>query len=75
MAIDHELGHLYFPKKVNDLRLLPKLAKPEKKKELNIAMHKLINPLVDNFVDYHLLDIANYYNFWFERKRKSLENG
>ncbi|KKN20929.1 hypothetical protein LCGC14_0930620 [marine sediment metagenome] len=74
-VITHELGHLYFPKKVNDLRLLPKLAKPEKKKNLNKAMHKLINPLVDNFVDYYLLDIDNYYNLWVKEKREILEYG
>jgi len=73
MVVAHELGHLYFPKKVNDLRLLPKLAKPEKKEELNQWMHIIMNPLVDNFVDYHLLDIDNYYNLWFEKKRKNLE--
>ena len=35
MVIAHELGHLYFPKRVNDLRLHPKLAKPVKRGELN----------------------------------------
>jgi len=75
MVIAHELGHLYFPKKVNDLRLLPKLAKPEKKEELNRMIHKLLNPLVDNFVDHYLRDIDNFYNFWLEQKRKNLENG
>lgn len=75
MIIAHELGHLYFPKRVNDLRLHPKLAKPEKRGELNRAIHNLINPLIDNFVDWHLLDIDNYYNFWLEEKRKNLENG
>lgn len=75
MVIAHELGHLYFPKIVKDPRLRPKLAKPEKKDELNNGMHKLLNPLVDNFVDYYLLDIDNYYNIWLEEKRKDLENG
>ena len=75
MVIAHELGHLYFPKRVKDLRLLPKLAKPEKLKELNVDIHNLLNSLIDNFVDYHLLEIGNYYNFWLESKWKNLENG
>lgn len=75
MVIAHELGHLYFPKQVNDPRLLPKIAKPKRKKELNIMIHHLLNPLVDNFVDHHLLEINDYYILWIEQKKKNLENG
>lgn len=74
MVIAHELGHLYFPKQVNDPRLLPKIAKPKRKKELNEMIHNLLNPLVDNFVDYYLLNIDNYYNLWLEQKKKNFEN-
>ena len=73
MVVAHELGHLYFPKKVNDPRLLPKLAKPERENEVDGLLLILLNALIDNFVDHHLSEIDNYYNFWFEQKKKKLD--
>ncbi len=75
MVIVHELGHLYFPKLIEDDRLLPKLQKPDKRKALNGLIHNLLNSIIDNFVDHHLLEKDNYYNLWFENKRRNLKNG
>ena len=72
-VIAHELGHLYFPKAVNDHRLLPNFIKPESRRYVIPFIRNWLNSLVDNFVDHHLLDIDNYYSLWVDQKRKSLE--
>ena len=37
-------------------------------------IHKLLNVLDDNFVDYPLLGIDDYYNLWLIQIRKNLIN-
>ncbi len=49
----HELGHLFFPKQVNDMRLAPS----KEKEGLNFEMMKCLNSLMDCFVNHYLSEL------------------
>ncbi len=64
----HELGHLYFPKKLGDMRLAPAME--------NRGLHKEImnclNSLEDWFVNYYLTKYEEFYKLWFHLKQNDL---
>jgi len=68
----HELGHLYFPKKVGDMRLAPRLKNIEEERKLNSEIGFCLNQLIDCFVNYYLSEFNDYYRSWVENMLKNL---
>ncbi len=68
----HELGHLYFPKKVGDMRLAPRLKNIEEERKLNYEIGFCLNQLIDCFVNHYLSEFNDYYKSWVEIMLKDL---
>ena len=66
----HELGHLYFPKEVNDMRLAP----AKENEGLNTQIMKCLNSLEDCFVNFHLSKYEDYYKLWSNIMQTDLDD-
>ncbi len=73
IIIIHELGHLFFPKEVNDLNLTPRLKIQEDKNKIDSNMMFILNQLTDIFVNYYLSRFNDYYDSWFNLKKNYLD--
>lgn len=74
-SIAHELGHLYFAKEVENPRFTPKFEILGKRFKTNQKIIRILNVLIDNFVDNHLFPIKNYYNLWLDKIKEALKIG